>query len=363
MIGQRAPTITPPGEAWGGLTRVAVGVNGANQPARLLDQHIVAPSGVWLPSSGASTHDLAKLSDYRDSNPGKTQDRGGDPGLDSIEVSGPEACWRSEQDICLAAVTKLAIGNDILESPPDFDVIRACSSQDCLYHRHYDITLGLPSGNKELLSPYMGLYRTVDDGSILTGWGDRLPSFAKSAEALQAFRRRCMPHVSREKSLLTAGNIGFISLVDRTGCWMTRNYHMAAVQYTANGWRKDSYGRLSIPKAISDNYGGFEGVRVGHRTVWSLHNKRLYSQATGFVLNHNCAFKPCCNPGHLSQVKASKNVHHGHMCDTATQMHLGITSIDQGVEILGRQRRNVPGITMSDIELFWREHEAEGIAA
>lgn len=360
LEGYLGPREIQPESMWVGLTR-------PNQAAkswstvfkRAREGFQTSEAGVWLPKATHSERDLEALSDTAEKTEAGTlllteQEREvAIETLGSIAVNAT-GCWVTTEGQPLEAflhLTTVDTDRTVLEPTERIVELRQCDTSHCLYHRHYDVTLDVPSQRRELVYPNAAFYKSTDD-AILTAWGDCLPTVDESRQKLVAFQKKCAPYVERDDSLLTLGGISQISLIPSTGCWFTRSYYMTPVGLGGyENWQYDGYGRLKIPskKAREVNYADY--AILGHRAVWIVSGKKV-KDSKHWVLNHKCGFRPCCNPGHLVEVHTQTNNMHGRMMDIASKMIDGDIPIESGI-ILLESAAPAQEINPTDIETFW----------
>lgn len=360
LEGYCGPREIQPRSMWVGLTRpnqAAKSWSTISKRARI--GFIESKEGIWLPLSEHSDTDLEALGQATAKSEAGALLLTEEMREAAIETIGSIAigatdCWTTEQDVFedqLLQLTTIDTSRMVLEPPEHHATLKQCDTINCLYHRHYDFTLDVPSQRRELVYPNGQFYRQTND-AVLTAWGGVLPSVEDSRTDLIAFHKECLPYAERDDSLLTLGGISQISLIPSTGCWFTRSYYMTPVGLGGyENWQYDGYGRLKIPskKAREVNYADY--AILGHRAVWIVSGNKV-RDSKHWVLNHKCGFRPCCNPGHLVEVHTQTNNTHGRMMDVATKMHNGEMPIEQGV-ILLQSAADAQGIDPKNIETFW----------
>jgi hypothetical protein len=273
----------------------------------------------------------------------------------SLNAAG---CWVGDLDEqALPYITFLDTSRQVLEKPKDVPFTRMCDTTGCFYHRHYDLTLDVPSRRRDLLYPNLDHFAAIN-GNVVTSWGDVLPSVSESTQELREFQHKSMIYTKRDESLLTLGGISQISVIPGTGCWFTRSYYMTPTGVEGyDNWQYDGYSRLKIPSGLVEKYNYGDYAMLGHRVVWALTGHRLPS-TNRIVLNHMCGFRPCTNPGHIEIVHAQTNMLHRTMMRTAKNMLAGEMPIDQGVRELKTKALLRPNSDPNTVDEFWDKKAA-----
>lgn len=348
-----------PGTLWPGLTRYNRAI-GSWKPIldRVLSPDMLDQNGVLLGDPDDSHRDLESLVDVISSKNASNRLLRSPKQLAMIRKQighcaiTEDGCWVAGSSLLsLREATELDTSHVILEKDQDHTEVRMCSTPECIYHRHYDVTLNVPSGRRELVYPNPNYYQQ-DGPRIITAWGDSLPSVDKSRQALYEFQHRSVPFVPVVESVLTAGGVSQISLLPHTGCWFVRSYYMTPTGQSApKGWQYDGYGRLKIPGPAAEKYKYAKYSTLAHRIVWLLHTGVL-KDPKKFVLNHRCGFRPCCNPGHLEELTPQQNNVHGIMMDITKNIANEVTSLENGLPQL-IQRSKALGKNPVNITDFW----------
>lgn len=348
-----------PESMWVGLIRYALGANGSSTHiARAKQPFYTSDTGVWLPRPEHANTDLTYFKNVFNTADSKkhvlAQETHEDIAttLKSMEVTD-RGCWISTASTprALISITEFVTARSILEPKEHTSLLNKCGNHDCLYHRHYDFTLDVPSGRRALLYPNMKYFQTTETG-ITTAWGDTLPSVEASRKQFISYQKRCDPYVSSDKSLLMLFSIANISFLPTTGCWLTRSYYMTPIGVKGfENWQYDGYGRLKMPHARAQQLNYYDTSNLGHRTLWRSLGKAL-SDPKKEILNHKCGFRPCANPNHLIQVPPQLNVRHGLMMKAANFMMEGKLPIETGVEYLTQHAEQV-GSNPYEAEKFW----------
>ncbi len=357
---QFGPREILPESMWTGLTRSGEGVKSWTSPMRRAQSGFLSSNaGVWLPNIGDSEVDLKLLQTKIVHGPEGslllegTQRERVITTLSALAIT-ETGCWQTNEEsnqASLAELTEIDTGRNILEAPENHMAINQCGNTRCLYHRHYDATLDVPSGRRELLYPNLDLYQNHDD-SVITAWGNILPSVDESREKLRELQLQCLPYATRKDALLTLGGISQLSLLPTTGCWFTKSYYMTPVGVSGyERWQYDAYGRLKIPsqKAREANYVDF--AILAHRAVWIVLGNKVRDPKK-WVLNHTCGFRPCANPDHLEEVSPQANNLHGRMMDISCDMIDGTIPVDDGIARLKKYTRRQK-ISRQTIDTFW----------
>lgn len=353
LEGVYGPREILPQSMWTGLTRDGEGAKSWQKHVqRAAAGFSMSQAGVWLPLPEHSSADYDALANHVFSN--GNADRESQEVVQAVTVE-EDGCWSvpetTDTHAAMTTLTELDTHRGVLEAPEHAADIRQCNSANCVYHRHYDITLDVPSNRRALLYPNT-LYFTERTDDLLTAWGNVLPSPDVSRKNLQKFQKACAPHTTSDESLLTMGGISQISLIPSTGCWFTRSYYMTPVGVSGyENWQYDGYGRLKIPSKRAEmvKYGSY--AMLGHRAVWAtLGNKTRNSK--NWALNHMCGFRPCCNPAHLVEVSNQTNALHGSMMTIARGMMEGVVDIKEGVKYLKHKARRQK-IDPKNIDEFW----------
>jgi hypothetical protein len=352
---QYGPREINPESMWTGLTRQSATMpSWQGAQSRAMQGFETSDSGVWLPKLEHSEDDLEKLTALVSENPEKLM-------LDGYKLKrvaralgrmsiNAQGCWVDSSRASLSDLAEADIGNKILEKRMHFDELRQCDTQDCKYHRHYDLTSGVPSGRRELLYPNLQYFLNTGD-EVITAWGDTLPAVEASRENLKAFQKLSMPWADSSNSLLTVSGISQINLIPATGCWFARCYYMTPVGVGGyESWQYDGYSRLKIPSPIADRYGYVKFAILGHRVVWLLSGNKL-ADPKKEILNHKCGFRPCVNPDHMEQIPQDDNVMHGRLMMVCRAMIKGSLAQDEGVSYL-KSRNNADAV-----ERFWAEKD------
>lgn len=357
------PREIQPESMWVGLTRPNQAAKSwATVFKRAREGFQSSEAGIWLPKTSHSEQDLlaaektAVAAEAGSLLLTEARHKAALHALSTLAIS-ESGCWQSDipqgPDTFLD-ITTIDTARMVLEPHEHIADLRQCDTEGCLYHRHYDVTLDVPSKRRELVYPNTAFYHETDDG-VITAWGDRLPAVSESRAKLVAFQQRCAPYVERDDSLLTLGGISQISFIPGTGCWFTRSYYMTPVGLGGyENWQYDGYGRLKIPskKAREVNYADY--AILGHRAVWIVSGNKV-KDSKHWVLNHKCGFRPCCNPDHLVEVHTQTNNMHGRMMDVALKMQSGEIPIERGI-ILLQSGAPAQAINPEDIETFWQNH-------
>lgn len=345
-----------PESLWTGITREGHSGRGwAAAIRRAEEDKTHNDAGIWLPSLDASERDLMALQDrlHASAHERATQTKRQKRLLKSIGAIAitDTGCWESDGDVTVQEVAELDTRSPagVLEGDEHLSELRHCSNEACVYHRHFDLTFGVPSNRRRLLYPNLDHFVTADNGSVLTSWGDRLPSLASSRAHLRELQLRCIPFVDNSTSVLSALKISQISIIPATGCWFSNNYAMAPAELRpTETWQYDAYSRLSIPQGVLANYDPSLGnAKLGHRVIWRLTHDDLPDK-----LNHRCGFRPCVNPGHLEPISGSANMLHASLMSTAVQMVAQVLPISQGVRIL-RDKLTALHLNPDLAEEFW----------
>lgn len=357
--GALGPREVAPEAMWVGLTRPGLAMTSwQGLIARTEEGFLTQEDGIWLPTEEQATVDFENVqAEYLKSAPNELfpDDRYGASREALSKIALTETgCWVAKIEDpaqTLIDLTETDTKHGVLEGVENVDLVRKCQTPNCLYHRHYDFTPGVPSERRALLYPDLGYFKTTGD-EILTAWGDRLPPVQESREALREFQLKCMPFVPRDESLLTLGGISQINLIPDTGCWFVRSYYMTPVGVNGYAnWQYDGYGRLRIPSSIADRYDYKSYAILAHRVTWALTGHSL-SKEKDRVLNHRCGFRPCANPGHLEEVDADTNILHGYMMSTAVDVVEGRTLPGLGAERIKKYAAG-QAIDIADIDRFW----------
>ncbi len=347
-----------PESLWTGITRQGLGVTGWHASLERAEGNFtITDGGVWLPNANDSENDLSlALAESRKTAADLMVE---DADLDMMRsylgsVSlGVNGCWQADNADGLGYLVKLDTKSNLLERPEDIGGLRRCSSESCVYHRHYDITLGVPSNRRELLYPNMEHFMDIEAG-ILTSWGDILPPVSESREELRDFQKQSIPFRSRESSLLSASGVASISLLPTTGCWFSNNYYMTPLGVSGyESWQYDGYSRLRIPSPIAEEYGYASYAVLGHRVVWLLSGGELPDPKDG-LLNHRCGFRPCVNPGHTEIVTPSQNMQHSQLMQIASAMMAEKLTITEGIPRLESWCRSL-GMDPGNVRPFWNK--------
>jgi len=201
-------------------------------------------------------------------------------------------------------------GNSTIDSVEEIPELRLCDCERCINPRHYDLEIGanLRKGRQDI-NPR--LYKQLEDGRVLTAWGDELPSPRFSRDLLVLLRQESAPFRTDNKGKLTPSQLASIKFVSLTGCWAGDKYYRGDdIDLGYKTYQNDGYSRLydrSSKKKSSAH-------ALGHRIIWSIMGGKLIP---GKVLNHRCGFRRCCNPLHIEQVSPRWNIIHGDDMATA----------------------------------------------
>lgn len=257
-----------------------------------------------------------------------------------IDLDDTTGCWLSdlpdladpaEHTKALWAIATLDmkgrfISGQPLDAPEDKEHLRVCDNPACLNARHYDFTHERPY-RKRILRPDYRHYQQLEDGSILPLWekqtGVILPSVGAGVTLFRELQSQCIPYTDHpELAPLTGNGISKITIDPVTGCWPVRQYYTRP-EDAGLSFQYDGYGRLGLGPGLRS-----EGERpyqqMGHRVLARAFGLTLEK---GKVLNHECGFRPCCNPLHLSQVSYSKNVLHGRSMSKVRQASQDTTTV------------------------------------
>lgn len=192
--------------------------------------------------------------------------------------------------------------------------VRSCDNDECYNSRHYEFDFSRPTLKERKIDIRPEQYYMQQDGSIVTVWGDRLPSIGRSLDYFMEFQRRNYPFVPLAKSRLTPGSMSQIGFHPLTGCWESWQYYCKPDDNV--NWQFDGYGRLYQRFTVTEiDYDTGEVTRLqrrghwlAHRVVWAASGRRLIKNQ---VLNHRCGYRRCCNPLHIEQVDHATNIIHG----------------------------------------------------
>lgn len=235
-----------------------------------------------------------------------------------VSFNDENGCWPLELDDeaghteMLWQVAGMDMRGQVLNRRDTKRDIQVCDTEQCLNARHFDFTHQVKNRDRFLeVNPRH--YETQEDGSILPVWerGEQdaflLPSVEASQLALRALQERCVPYIHTPADApLSPGSLSKITLDPITGCWVTRTYYNRPDSFEKS-FMYDGYGRLGYGPALRAAGIGPAGRYMAHRVTWVANGGTLEK---GKVLNHECGFHPCCNPGHLRQVtSAENNVH------------------------------------------------------
>lgn len=282
----------------------------------------VTEGGRWLPTVAVSQQSFeaaqAQREHFERLVPGFEQTLAA-VALESVAFDDTSGCWKVDSSDLddeahtnlLWSVAGLDMRGNVLNDPSSKDDIRVCDDPFCMNTRHYDFTHAVKNRHR-LLVPPAEYYAEQADGRILPQWeaGEEspflLPSVQESIDDLRSLQLQCVPYVDDPShALLSPNAISKITVDERTGCWVTRTYYTRPDDFD-KGFMFDGYGRLSFGPARKAA-GQPSGPRVAHRVVWDAVGNTLHK---GMVLNHECGFRPCCNPKHLTEMTSGDNNDH-----------------------------------------------------
>jgi hypothetical protein len=354
------PREVAPESMWTGLTRYGTEAKSwQNFETRAQEGFLPQDDGLWLPALHHSEADQTALESTAATKSAaellpKDRYQAVRNALSAMTMT-ESGCWvdtrnAADTDVLLD-LTGIDTAHRVIETANQAETLRQCATEGCLYHRHYDLTLDVPSGRRALLYPNLEYFQESPD-EVLTAWGDSLPSVEASRRALTEFRYKCGPFVPRNESLLTISGIAQINLLPTTGCWFVRSYYMTPVGVNGyKNWQYDGYGRLRIPAAIAEQYDYKSFAILAHRVTWALTDHPL-SKDKGRVLNHRCGFRPCANPGHLVETNADTNILHGRMMSAAVDVMDDRLPAETGIKVMKRLAAQ-QDISVADIDRFW----------
>ncbi len=192
--------------------------------------------------------------------------------------------------------------------------LRICRTEGCYNTRHYDLEFSRPTLRERKVELDTRNYSEQSDGTIVTLWGDTLPSIEDSLGEYIEFQKRNFPYVPYAESPLTPTSISQVRFVPETGCWEAWQYYCKPDDNF--NWQFDGYGRLYQRYAEPDvdlqtgeiTRAQRRGHWMAHRVIWKASDREL---KPGRVLNHLCSYRRCCNPRHIEQVSPSVNARHG----------------------------------------------------
>jgi hypothetical protein len=202
-----------------------------------------------------------------------------------------------------------------LDVEDDLKHLRVCDCRDCYNPRHFDLSFGRPTLRERKVELNPDWFTFLESGRVKTIWEDILPSVARSLEYYIQMQRWSYPFTNSKESLLTPGSSSQIRFHPLTGCWESWSYYCRP-EGNLN-WQFDGYGRLyrnykiKRPDPETGELKAVEerGHYLAHRVTWAASPGRYLKK--DHHLNHKCSYRRCCNPLHIEQVPASKNVRHG----------------------------------------------------
>lgn len=215
------------------------------------------------------------------------------------------------------AVIRLAefeMGSGTHTTVDEVSAISMCNNDDCYNARHHRLDFGGTRRDLQRVELNPSWYQTISDGSIVTIWGDVLPSVENSLRYFVEFQRKNFPFVPPEDSPLTPGPMSQIGFHPLTGCWESYLYekNTAGLANIKNGYGI-MYARKG-PDLVDPNTGivkkGYRrGTVLAHNLIWSKSGHQLSAE---MERNHLCNYTRCCNPLHIEQVSPEENRRHGH---------------------------------------------------
>lgn len=288
----------------------------------------VTEEGKWLPAVEVSrkSYDAAEaLVASLDRDIPLFQDTLASIAMKHVSFNDETGCWPLEIDDdtghteMLWQVAGMDMRGQVLNRRETKRELQVCDTPQCLNARHFDFTHQVKNRDRFLeVDPRH--YEALPDGQIIPVWekgfedGFVLPSVEASSLALRALQERCVPHIDDPREApLSAGSVSKITLDPTTGCWVTRTYYNRPDTFEKS-FMYDGYGRLGFGPALQAQGVGPAGRFLAHRVTWAANGGVLEK---GKVLNHECGFHPCCNPGHLRQVTSAENNIHSRRMNLA----------------------------------------------
>lgn len=212
------------------------------------------------------------------------------------------------------ALAQFEMGSTTETKEEDVPFISLCGNPDCYNARHHNVDFGGTSINLEPINLNPLWYRTQEDGSIETIWGDVLPSVEDSLTHFINFQKKNFPFVPYADAPLTATPVSQITFHPVTGCWESYMYERKTpnLANTKNGYGI-MYAREEVSEVDEETGEIIKGYRRGtvlaHKLIWVADGNSL---ARNLERNHLCNYTRCCNPLHLEQITPEANRSHGH---------------------------------------------------
>lgn len=239
--------------------------------------------------------------------------------FEAIELNDDTGCWLSSEVTveddeghtkALWQIAELDMGGSPLDEVDDKDALRVCDDANCLNARHYDFT-HRKTYRDRLLKPDYSHYETLDDGGVVALWeaqtGLVLPSLRESIDQFRELQKRCVPYTDNPtEAPLSDNGISKITIDPITGCWSGRMYYTRPDDF-GKSFQFDGYSRLGVGPGLRRK-GQAAYQQLGHRVLMRATGVSL---RPSMVVNHECGFRPCCFPGHLTEISHSDNVEHG----------------------------------------------------